>query len=641
MINLVFIIPYPELEEIVQNAFQHHPLRDQLRERIEMRTADELENITFNSQSDVIIARGCTVFELRKIAPNLPVIEIPINAYDLIHAVNECISIYSPPKIGFIANHTALPDAKALERVVHCQVNSYCCDTIDDLNSVLDIAYSDGCTAFVGGYSVYLSCKEKGLNCVMIQTGCDAITSALNEAIRTVEVMRKERERSEMFSLITQTAKDAIVYVDEQMIIKICNPSALAIYSGPKTDLIGLPLASTFPFFYKFIEQALNTSVDITNQLIHWKNYTFNATIHPVAVNSRNVGAVLTFQDITQIQQMEIKIRKKLNDKGLNARYHFKDIIHQSVEMNNIINRAQRYAAVSSNILIEGETGTGKELFAQSIHNMSERKNGPFVAVNCAALPENLLESELFGYVEGAFTGTSKGGKSGLFELAHKGTLFLDEISEIPLSIQGKLLRVLQEREVRRVGGDHVISVDVRIIAATNRNLKQITEQGNFRLDLLYRLDVLKLFIPPLRKRSGDAQILFMHYLEYYYSKQKGTPPKVAPSVLQTLSEYSFPGNIRELRNVTERLVVMCMGKEEISEEDIREALYPEEIPVKSSVKKIKKIDSYSNVERDYLIKQLETYNYNQTLTAKALGIDRSTLWRRMKKCGIKRQFID
>ena len=207
---------------------------------------------------------------------------------------------------------------------------------------------------------------------------------------------------------------------------------------------------------------------------------------HPVIINSRITGIVVTFQDVTQIQQVEIQIRKEMTDKGLNAHYHFNDIIHDSPEIDYVIEKAKKFASVSSNILIEGETGTGKELFAQSIHNASTRCNGPFVAVNCAALPENLLESELFGYVEGAFTGTAKGGKTGLFELAHKGTLFLDEISEIPLSIQGKLLRVLQEHEVRRVGGDRVISVDVRIIAATNHSLSRITEQGRFRLSLIH-----------------------------------------------------------------------------------------------------------------------------------------------------------
>ena len=345
----------------------------------------------------------------------------------------------------------------------------------------------------------------------------------------------------------------------------------------------------------------------------------------------------MTFQDVTQIQQVEIQIRKKMTDKGLNAHYHFNDIIHDSPEIDYVIEKAKKFASVSSNILIEGETGTGKELFAQSIHNASTRCNGPFVAVNCAALPENLLESELFGYVEGAFTGTAKGGKTGLFELAHKGTLFLDEISEIPLSIQGKLLRVLQEHEVRRVGGDRVISVDVRIIAATNHSLSRITEQGRFRQDLLYRLNVLKLFLPPLRRRCGDTKILFLHYLNLYYRQLGRIIPHVATAAIQMLSDYHFPGNIRELRNVTERLVVICMDKEEITADDMREALHPEELPVKFQSTDMPILPFYQDGEREFLIRMLEESNYNQTLTAEKLGINRTTLWRRMKKHGIRR----
>lgn len=634
MINLIFIIPYPELESKVNEVFKNHPLKARLRKRIEMRTAGELDDFSFNAQSDVIIARGYTACGLHKIIPNLPVIELPITAYDLIRALNECISLYSPKKVAFIGNYAALVEAEELGSVVSCDVQSYHAASVDHIDRVIELAAADGCNAFIGGYSVNLACSQKGLPSVTIRTGKEAIMRALDEAIRTVEVMRAERERSEMFTTITQTAKDGMLYVDTKQIIKACNPAALNMYTGHKKNVIGLSLQQAFPFFVKPTASALNAGTELPNQLIRWKNNIINATIHPVIINSRMTGIVITFQDVTQIQQVEIQIRKKLTDKGLNAHYHFENIIHKSAEIDYVITKAQKFAAVSSNILIEGETGTGKELFAQSIHNASSRCNGPFVAVNCAALPESLLESEFFGYVEGAFTGTAKGGKAGLFELAHKGTLFLDEISEIPLSIQGKLLRVLQEHEVRRVGGDRVIAVDVRIIAATNRSLKQVTESGGFRQDLLYRLDVLKLFLPPLRRRSGDAEVLFLHYLDLYYRQVKSTIPTVAEDALKLLSNYQFPGNIRELRNITERLVVICMDKEEISANDVQEAIYPEELPVK---KQTVEQSLYQDEERNFLIRMLEESEYNQTLTAKKLGIDRTTLWRHMKRYGIRR----
>ena len=637
LINIIFIIPYPELEEKVNKIFQNHPLRARLRKRIEMRTADELETFSFNAHSDVIIARGYTACGLRKMTPELPIIELPITAYDLIRALNECITLYSPKKVAFIGNYTALSEADELGNFVNCDIKSYHSESTDDITKAIDQAVADGYTAFIGGYSVNLICSQRRLPSVTIRTGNEAITRALDEAVRTVDVVRMERERSAMFTTITQTAMDGVLYVDIQQTIKICNPAALKMYTGPKKKLQGLSLQSAFPFLSEPVSTVINTGTELPNQLIRWKNYTINATIHPVIINSRITGIVVTFQDVTQIQQVEIQIRKKMTDKGLNAHYHFNDIIHDSPEIDYVIEKAKKFASVSSNILIEGETGTGKELFAQSIHNASTRCNGPFVAVNCAALPENLLESELFGYVEGAFTGTAKGGKTGLFELAHKGTLFLDEISEIPLSIQGKLLRVLQEHEVRRVGGDRVISVDVRIIAATNHSLSRITEQGRFRQDLLYRLNVLKLFLPPLRRRCGDTKILFLNYLNLYYRQLGRIIPHVATAAIQMLSDYHFPGNIRELRNVTERLVVICMDKEEITADDMREALHPEELPVKFQSTDMPIPPFYQDGEREFLIRMLEESNYNQTLTAEKLGINRTTLWRRMKKHGIRR----
>ena len=204
----------------------------------------------------------------------------------------------------------------------------------------------------------------------------------------------------------------------------------------------------------------------------------------PIYIDSIFQGSVGIYQEISKIQNMELNIRKRLNDRGLTAKNTFDDFVTTNTEMNQVVTEARSYAQSEATILLYGETGTGKELFAQSIHNASKRNKGPFVSVNCAALSENLLESELFGYVEGAFTGAIKGGRPGLFELAHGGSLFLDEIGEISLPFQAKLLRVLQEKEVRRIGGDRIIPIDVRVICATNKPLFDLTKEGSFREDL-------------------------------------------------------------------------------------------------------------------------------------------------------------
>ena len=283
-----------------------------------------------------------------------------------------------------------------------------------------------------------------------------------------------------------------------------------------------------------------------------------------------------------------------------------------------------------------GETGTGKELFAQSIHNSSQRKNGPFVAINCAALPENLLESELFGYVEGAFTGTSKGGKIGLFELAHGGTLFLDEIGEISLSIQSKLLRVLQERQVRRIGDNKVIDVNVRIISATNKSIGKLSEQGLFRRDLMYRLDVLRLFLPPLRMRENDVELLFLHLLNVHSRENRLPVPRLETGALATLHNYPFIGNIRELKNIVERTCVFKTG-DCITKQNLQDALYPPDLdggPLPAPAHSLP--DSLSLDEPERLRTALKQSGGSRTQAARILGMDRSTLWRKMKKYGLQ-----
>lgn len=271
-------------------------------------------------------------------------------------------------------------------------------------------------------------------------------------------------------------------------------------------------------------------------------------------------GAVATLSEAREIQDIEHRLREETKARGLGAKYSFADIVGESVAMKEAKRRAVRLAESDATVLIQGESGTGKELFAQAIHSASTRHGQPFVAVNCAALPETLLESELFGYEEGAFTGARKGGKPGLFELAHQGTIFLDEIGETPLPLQARLLRVLQEREVMRIGGTRVIPVDVRIIAATHRPLERLRTEGAFRDDLYYRLNVLPLVIPPLRERLEDIPYL-ADALWRNLARQRVWPyRKLSADVFAHLCRYTWPGNVRELENALTYAASMVKG---------------------------------------------------------------------------------
>jgi transcriptional regulator with PAS, ATPase and Fis domain len=298
-------------------------------------------------------------------------------------------------------------------------------------------------------------------------------------------------------------------------------------------------------------------------------------------------------------------------------------------------NLAKKYSKVDSTVLILGETGTGKEIFAESIHNYSTRKNAPFVAINCAAFPASVLESELFGYVEGAFTGALKKGKMGIFELAHNGTIFLDEISEAPLDVQLKLLRVIQERKIMRIGGDELIPIDVRLIAASNKDLKKLINKGLFREDLYYRLCVLELRIPSLNERRQDIPDLVKTFIN------ESTKPNsvITNKAIDMLMSYEWSGNVRQLNNIVERLTVI---KDDgiITSDDVLNATANLRDKTKffENENSSKNDSSYSKgnnefkTEEDLLKEALIECNGNKKLTAQNLGISTSTLWRKIKK---------
>ena len=316
----------------------------------------------------------------------------------------------------------------------------------------------------------------------------------------------------------------------------------------------------------------------------------------------------------------------------VNDRYRFDSIVGTSEKLRELLDMAGRVAASEASVLITGESGTGKELLARGIHFNSSRAEGPFVAVNCAAIPENLIESELFGHVKGAFTGAVRD-REGKFELAAGGTLFLDEIGDLRIDLQAKILRALQERQVDRVGGRHPLSVDVRIIAATNKDVELAVKEGAFREDLYYRLSVITLHLPPLRERREDVAVLADHFLKKF---NPDTAVRIAPDAATALSSYGWPGNVRELENVIQRATVLKRG-ETITAQDLPDKLKKEKMNVESIILNLPEDGiSLEELEKSLIVKALEKQKGNQTRAAEYLGITRPTLIYRMEKYGIK-----
>ncbi|MDR0439371.1 MAG: sigma 54-interacting transcriptional regulator [Candidatus Accumulibacter sp.] len=402
--------------------------------------------------------------------------------------------------------------------------------------------------------SVRLS-RARGLDCHLIESSRETLIEAFDQAMLALNNMNRQHASEKKLSAVLQCTREGALLLDGGKRVEEINQRGCSLLQLSRKDVIGRPFREIFPD--KEINAAVAKAVELQNALTRVKDRRF---VVDLVCSPRDMAAdsvVVLFQRVEHIQQAETSIRSKLIDSGFYAKYSFDSIVYASEAMREAVNKAQRYSKTDSNILIYGQTGTGKELFAQSIHNASARAKRPFVAVNCAALPGTLLESELFGYAPGAFTGALRSGKTGLFELAHNGTLFLDEIAEMDVFLQARLLRTLQAREIMRIGDNKVISVDVRIIAATNKDPREEVRQRRMREDLFYRLSVLDLEIPPLRERKGDAVLLFQHFLNVYGDKYGWSPPSPSRQFLQAVENCPWQGNVRALENFAEKYVTL------------------------------------------------------------------------------------
>ena len=374
------------------------------------------------------------------------------------------------------------------------------------------------------------------------------------------KILEKATQSESQLGILMGILDIAIIGVDKDNFICSCNEGAEKILNRKSINLIGnsaCDILSCVPF-----GEVRETKQEIRSRLVTVNGEYVNLNITPVIKAENYMGAFAVLQRFKEEEQKQHELRRQLLNKGHKAKYTFDDILGESGAIKKIKEIAKKMAKTNSAVLITGESGTGKELFAHAVHNYSDRKDYPFVAVNCAAIPENLLESELFGYEEGAFTGAKKGGKIGLFEFAHMGTLFLDEIEGMSPALQIKLLRVIQEKEIMKIGGDKVINIDVRIIAATNEELRKLVKENKFRKDLYYRINTLPIMIPPLREREDDVYLLLERF-----KTEIGADFKFTPKAKEAFKMYNWEGNIRELKNYVE--FFNFMGEEYINFEDM------------------------------------------------------------------------
>ncbi len=453
----------------------------------------------------------------------------------------------------------------------------------------------------------------------------DCYQTAITKALLATSASIMEKSKNAFIEDLTNLVFEAIIIADNHGKILKYNQTAQKLFFHEKT------CENLSELFEMDMEKIILLP---SNQMLMLlgKNYIIN--LIPVILDEVQQYAVI-INNVNDIENMELSIRVQNKKRGLTAKNRFEDMIYQDEKMAVIVERAKKYAKSSATIMICGATGTGKEVLASSIHNASLRANGPFVAINCATFTESLIESELFGYEKGAFTGALPGGKKGLFELAHKGTIFLDEVAELPLSLQAKLLRVLQEKEIRRIGGEKMIPVDVRVIVATNKTLCRLVESGGFREDLYYRLCVLDLVIPTLKERPKDIIPLFKSFLQEVALQEKRSLYWKDDSVFDELLCYDWPGNVRELRNFAQRIVLLAenyrLTKEFIHSMMALKYETGPKNPGPHSPKPESLPGNLKDMEAVYISRLLEEFHNDKDKVCQYLGISRTTLWRKLK----------
>jgi len=622
--KILLIAPYPECKKLADEVFAQNTTAKLQLESIHAVGVKVVEELCLDY--DAVIARGATAIALRRILKDTPIIDLPITGYDVVRTVDRCKRNLESHHIAVMGSSNMIYGVQSIADILGVRVETYIVSTEEDAEQAVLAAKSLGVSAVIGGAMAVQLARKHGLRVDLIETGKEAILQALEESIRAAKQTAQTKEVAERVKAILDYAYEGIIAVDEKGEITVFNKTAEQITNVIAEEAIGRHVRDVIP--NTGLLRVLTTGKDELGELEKINGNMVAKNRAPVKIDDKTVGAIATFQKVSKLQEFEGRIREKIYSKGLVAKYTFSDIIGKSNQLRQLIEMTHKFSRVDSNVLIVGETGTGKELISQSCHNASLRKHGPFVAVNCAALPENLLESELFGYVEGAFTGAAKGGKPGLFELAHKGTIFLDEISEIPLKLQGRLLRVLQEREIMRLGHDRMIPIDVRVISATNQDLKRLAAEGKFRLDLLYRLDVLQIAVSPLRDRKEDVIELAFHFIKYFNRKCRKNVHKMSSEAQDLLRNYAWPGNVRELCNICERLVVLS-DSENILATDVARILKPTD-PLPQATSPSKATAEPKKLNLLQVEETLRLTNGNKAQAAKLLGISRTTLWRKL-----------
>ncbi|MDB2149666.1 sigma 54-interacting transcriptional regulator [Enterocloster clostridioformis] len=578
---------------------------------------------------DAIISRGATANLIEQNIPEAVSVRAEPGDLELLETLKAAKN--HGPRIGLLMFEDYLKSYNLQAAKELLGINSltlYPFRSREDIIRLVRQGSTDGMDVLVGGGTLaYRTGNSCGIKVLPVYSGQHALRNAVKQALSIIDARQREKLQLKCFTEAVSSITEGVLSIEDGKFI-VANKEMGNIFKTDEQALIGRKVDNTDDTLVAgYIRHFLTNSREREKVLkILGQDYYIKKS-HFEEKGKKRIVAI--FRRARDIQDQEQRVRTEIRNTGFFARYHFSDIIAESGIMRQLLKKAETYAATDANILIGGDSGTGKELLAQSIHNASSRAKEPFVAVNCAAIPATLLESELFGYEEGAFSGASKGGKRGLFELAHKGTIFLDEINSMPLELQSVLLRTLQEKEIRRIGSQRNIYIDIRVIAASNSDLMKMIREEKFRIDLYYRLNTLRLTLPSLDKRREDIRPLAMSFLNHYSQKYSLPLPALSEDNYRLLENRNWQGNIRELRNVMQRYVILSHeGENSIQlcfDEDIatEAALEPQDVT---------SFGTLDEIEKAVILKRLKQNQGNRRKIAQELGISRSTLWKKLDK---------
>jgi propionate catabolism operon transcriptional regulator len=578
---------------------------------------------------DVIVAAGSNGSYL-KARTGVPVVLVAPTGFDVMHALARAKR--EADAVALVTHGETPPEMKRFFAAFGIQVESASYLAAEDAEAcVLDLR-DRGVQAIVGPGLVTELAEQAGLRSVFLYSRASvqaAIDTALDVAHATLAATLRRRRLDQ----VLQNLRDGVIALDAQDRIEALSGRMASLLRLSPSQAVGRRLAELAPDVAAAVPSAPGESLETVrgaSYVVHRSAWGDGST------DANTGGAIVTFQESVVLQRMDRSVRTRQRARQSTARYVIGDLLGDSAAIERARQRMRRYARSDATVLIRGESGTGKELAAQGIHNASARRDFAFVALNCGAFPETLLESELFGYEEGAFTGARRGGKPGLIETAHRGTLFLDEIGEMPLPLQSRLLRVLQEREVVRLGSTEPLQVDVRIVAATHRALTARVERGEFRADLYYRLNILDLTLPPLRERATDIPLLAAHLLAQVRKIGADKAQALLEPVLARLSVYRWPGNVRELQNVIERLAVELDDAPDAPlTPALLEEIAPEVAPAPDDdQRELTLKERAKRTQADEVRAVLDAFEGDRDKACAALGISRTTLWRKLNPAG-------